>query len=216
MALETKGINLRVIRVIELLFKKVFQILKNIGPVGFMTWGTHPVTNWAVFKFGRFYLLTFFLMTTEANAYLLRSFPQKLFEVRRMRSMTADTLAFGYRLVGKQGSFYLRYLIRIDLIVPVAVVTDDELRGGQKEFIVLGTVGVMAIRAPLLDRLMNKPGLIIEGLLLLMATQTKIWTGPGQTIWRIGSYFTMADHTDACSNRGVSIFDLFHVRMAFF
>lgn len=146
----------------------------------------------------------------------MRSFPKKPFEVRRMGSMTAGTLTFGYRLVGKQGFFDLRYLIRIDLVVPVAVDTDGELRGGQKELTVLGTVRVMTVGALLLDRFMNKPGLAIEGLLLLMATQAEICTGPGETIWRIGNYLAVADHTDASGYRGVNIFDFFHVRMAFF
>ena len=216
MAFETKGINLRVIRVIELLYKKVFQILRHIGSMGFMTRSAEPVPNWAVLELGTVYLFGFLFMTTEAKADLLRPFPEKLFEVRRMRSMTAGTLAFGYRLVGKQGFFDLRYLIRIDLIVPVAVGTDGDLGGGQKELTVLGTVRVMTVGALLLDRFMNKPGLAIEGLLLLMATQAEICTGPGETIWRIGNYLAVADHTDASGYRGVNIFDLFHVRMAFF
>jgi hypothetical protein len=119
MALETKGINLRVIRVIKLLYKKVFQILSHIGPMGFMTGSAEPVPNWAVLELGTVYLFGFLFMTTEAKADLLRSFPEKLFEVRRMGCMTAGTLAFGYRLVGKQGFFDLRYLIRIDLIAPL-------------------------------------------------------------------------------------------------
>ena len=74
----------------------------------------------------------------------------------------------------------------------------------------------MTVGALLLDRFMNKPGLAIEGLLLLMATQAEICTGPGETIWRIGNYLAVADHTDASGYRGVNIFDLFHVRVAFF
>jgi hypothetical protein len=184
--------------------------------MGFMTGGTEPVPNWAVLELGTVYLFGFLFMTTEAKADLLRPLSEKPFEVRRMGCMTAGTLTFGYRLVGKLGSFYLGHLIMISFLAPVAVDTDGDLGGGQKELTVLGTMRVMAVGALLLDRFMNKPGLVIKSLLLLMATQAEICTGPGETIGRIGNYLAVADHTDACGYRGVNIFDLFHVRMAFF
>jgi hypothetical protein len=172
MALETKTIKLGIIRVIKPLYKKVFQILSHIRPMGFMTGGTKPVPNWAVLEFGTVYLFGFIFMTTEAKADLLRPLSEKPFEVRGMGCMTAGTLAFGYRLVGKLGSFYLGHLTMISFLAPVAVGTDGDLGGGQKEFIVLGTVRIMAIGALLLYWLMG-----LETILPWQTTQTPVATG---------------------------------------
>jgi hypothetical protein len=123
-----------------------------------------------VLELGRLYLPGLFFMAAEAKCHLLRPFPQKLFEVRRMGGMTASTLAFAYRLVRKLGLFNLGNLIRISLFAPVAVGADGELGPGQEELVYLGTVRVMAIGAPLFNWFMYKSGLTKESLLLFVAT----------------------------------------------
>lgn len=102
--------------------------------MGLVARGTQPVPDRAVLIACLFYLCSFFFMTTVTEAHLLRSFLQKLFEVRCVRGMTAGTLPFGHRLVDYPGMFDLRHLIRILLRVLVATVTQGELGLSQKDF----------------------------------------------------------------------------------
>ncbi len=80
-ALETKGIDLGVEWIIELLYKIILQYLHRVGPMGVMTGGTQPVPDWAVFKKCLPYLFCFLFVTTEAKGQLCRPFPQKILEI---------------------------------------------------------------------------------------------------------------------------------------
>jgi hypothetical protein len=103
-ALETKGINFKVKRIIEFLYKIIFQYLCVRGCMRFMACVTQSVPDRAVFINCFFYICTHFFVTTEAKVHFFRPLFYEFFEVIYMSGVTVGTLPLSYRLMGGERS----------------------------------------------------------------------------------------------------------------